>query len=662
MTQDQIEERDEIQAASGYKQLGDVDAKESIEIYKEYKGARQVRYNDMVENDRFYHGEHYDEDEKTQITARGQAPLPINATYSLIKQMVSLITGADPIWYVDPVGDSDKSYAYLMRKLMDATWYLSRGSRQFSQIAKECAVTGAGFGMVAPVHDDFFWVKFSQIPYHQSFVSPSVREFNYEDTENWVISKTLSVSQIAKMFGKTKEWVEKVTEGTAPDAGDDEKAIRYARYVSASSDLKTRRLVQRYTQESATVYTVKPKGSDEVGQRVFFSLPDHIKQQAKRGEVEIVEMKNKQVIAKYITVGNYCEKYYLPITKYPIVPFIDEFNGNPYPLGEVDFLYGIQRAVDKFILLAILNATLSNNMKVMSPKGAIDKDEFEQNYAMPAALIEYEWREGMPAPSQINPMPLSSEFYAFPRILISLMEYITGIFGVIQGNPEGAPRTASGLMSLQNYGGQKVKLLARNMQDALSSLGDVGIQLYQNYSPYNASLTYYKEGDDDITSVNYNTLKSEGGKVKVENNISQGKFRTRVTVVQNYGSERDMKANLLANLAAQTRSPALLKPILKLADIPEADQIIREIDEVANARKSVEQMQQQLERLSQINKQLENQLIQAGIKINVANAGAQIEANLAKLKAETGLEMKGAVMDAKQRLEQAVMTAETQQQ
>lgn len=652
------ENREQTIATLGFKVVGEKEAKISDELLTEYDAARKERYEDMVENDRFYHGKHYDDAEETEILARGQAPIPINVTYSLIKQMIALITSADPIWYVDPITDADKDIAYMMRGLLVGTWYHSRGSRQYSHIVKDTAVTGHGFGMVNPSNiGSQFLVKFTHVPYHHVYVSPSVREFDYGDSENWIIAKTLSFQQIANFFKKPVEWVEKIANASNAVVEDDPE-IKYPRYVSAQKGGRRAKLIQRMTMETATVYKIMPAGPDELTERVVFSLTEEMKKKAARGIVRIKELKGQKVVAKYISFGDYCEKYLMPLSNYPIIPFIDEFNGNPYPLGEVDFLYGLQRALNKFVLLSILNATLSNNMKVMAPENSIDPDRFEQSYAMPAALITYEWREGMPQPQQINPVPLSSDFYSMPKTLISMMEYVVGIFGVVQGNPEGAPRTASGLMSLQNYGGQKVKLLARNIQEALAALGDRCVELYQNYAPYNQQMTYYEENTSNPTQVNYNQLRSEGGKLKVDNNISQGTFRTRVRVVQNYGSEREMKAMLLTNLAQTTGATQLLKPILKLADIPEIDEILNDIDQVEQAKGQIQQLSEKVKRLEEVNKQLENEVMRKSRQVEVTQFAAELDKIINKISANASADVKLALGELQQQIQNAQMQAQ----
>lgn len=666
-TKDQIAKQ-EAEAATGYTADKEDFASENKDCFKENRSGRQEWYNDRIDRDNFYHNKMYSDAEETEIMRKGQAPLPINITYAIVKQMISLLTSNDPVWDVSPATEADKQYTYLMKSLMDATWYLSKGGRQLGLISKDMLVTGLGWGMVNPrLVGNNMIAEMKHIPYHHVYPSPDVREIDFTDGDNLVISKMSSYRQLAEVLNKSVEEVKKYADdGENIEAEDEKSPTKYIRYTGpATKDPKRyARIIQRLTMETVDCWEVIPVKDVVLTRRTYFRLTPQLEQLQKQGRIRVNRVKRK-VLAKYLSVGKYGERYYLPIEMYNAVPFVDEFTGNPYPLGEVDFLYGLQRALNKFILLAILNATLANNMRMKAPKGSVNKDEYQRNFAIPGWLMEYDWEPQKPEPEMIDPKPLGNEFLQFPKSLISMMEYITGIFGVVQGNPEGSPRTASGLMSLQNYGGQKIKLIGRNMNDSLTMLGDVAIALFQNYAGYNQTVSYFKDGSPDPITVKYNQLTSQGESVVVKDNINESRFKTRVTIHQNYGSERQMKAAMLGNLAAQTRSPALIGPILKLADIPEADKIAAEIDAIKQAQASIEQMQKTIQDLNTRNQELEKQVLEASKQIDLTQFEANLEIILNKFKVELGagvkVEMAQFKSEVESQLQEMLMQNQPQQ-
>lgn len=614
-------------------------AKINNEVYLDYKSARQSRYSKMVENDNFYHNDHFDEQERKDIIARGQAPLAINVVYPILKQMISLLTGGDPIWDVDPVSDTDKEYAYMFRHLLYGTWYHSRGSRHFSQIVKNCVITGVGYGAVNPSYRGIFGMDFTWVPYHHVLIDPSSSDFDINDADNVIVSRVLSTKQIGRFLNLSDDEVKRILESPSDEGVESEEDETRVPLYSVSRKGNFARVIQRLSLERRKVYIVTPKKRQPNGissQKVYFEIDENLKRLQSQGAIEIKE-KERTVLGKYISVRGWGKKYYLPIDNYNVVPFFDEFNGNPYALGEMDFLYGLQRALNKNVMLMILNATLANSLKMLAPKDSINKREYEESYSLPGVLIEYEWSEGMPAPQPIMPQPLSNEFFAFPQRLINIMEYVTGIFGVIQGNPEGAPRTASGLISLQNYGGQKIKLLGRSINEALSTVGNVAIQLFQNYAPYNQLITY-KDSDNKLVAFPYNTLTAnENGDIIIENDLSVGRYRATVSIKQHMGAERQQQAAVLSNLAAQTGASVLLKPILKLADIPEADKIADELDEIVKMKTTIGQLENELKRVNQINNQLQNEIIQMSQKVSLKQFESRLNELYNKIKSEVSV-------------------------
>lgn len=657
--------RDDLELVAGQKVVDDQDAKDNRDTFLQYRASRQKWYTDKVENDRFYHNVQYTDGEEKDIEATGQSPITINITHAIVKQIISFLTANSPTWYVDPVGDADKGSTYLFRKLLDATWYNSRGRRHFSQICKEVGITGIGYGQVTPSSSNPFGVKFSRQPYHNVYVDPYSSEFDFSDADNIIVSKLLSKNQASIFLDLTLDEVNEYarSDETMGMPTDDPRVTNYPRYILPTGNQQSRvRIIQRMTMEKTDVYVLTPVDNRvPLTRKIYFKLDDRMKALEASGAVKI-EKKNMKVQAKYISLGKYCEKYYLPIDGYTITPFMDEWAGNPYPLGSLDFLYGLQRALNKFILLTLLNASLSNNMKLMAAKNSINKTQYEASYGVPGALIEWEPNAELPnggKPEQINPLPLSNEFFAFPQMIISMMEYITGIFGVMQGDPQGAPRTASGLMSLQNFGGQKVKLLGRSMEDALVNVGNNTIALFQNYAGLDQVISYFNEQNGTTEQLKFNTLQVyDGGKFKIENDLSVGKYTARVEIRQDYGSERQGKAQILGNIMAQTKSMALLKPILKLADIPEADQILKDVDEIAKLTQQGQQQQQSIERLQQINNQLQNQVLQKSQKVELTQFIASLEVLKAKLEKEYGIRVEQEFSSVESQLQDIVNQVE----
>jgi hypothetical protein len=104
------------------------------------------------------------------------------------------------------------------------------------------------------------------------------------------------------------------------------------------------------------------------------------------------------------------------------------------------------------------------------------------------------------------------------------------------------------------------------------------------------------------------------------------------------GSERQSKATLLANLAMQTKSPQLLRPILKMADIPEADAIADQVDQVNQLSQQAKGLEDQVTRLEQMNQQLQNQIVQKSQQVELSQFREALDGIVNKI--ESGLSIK----------------------
>jgi hypothetical protein len=623
---------DDLSTTVGYTEPGAQEASESRDMFLDADAARSEWFNDRLENDRFYHNNQYSDDEIHALESAGQAPLVMNITYSIGKQIVSILTGSSPMWEVDPVNDASKNVAYLHRSLLYGIWEDSLGDRQLEQIIKNMVVTGVGYGEVALTNNSTFGMKFRRIPYQNVWISPNATEIDYSDADYIIVSKVISTRNAAKILNMDLEEVEEWARNDITLPNSEQSVTRYSKYVGGiSRDGKHIRIIYRYQIEKATCYIVEPNRKDvDIGARIYFHIDDTLEKLRKDGIINIKKI-NRYVLAKYTSIGDYCEKYYLPIDRYNIVPFIDEFTDSPYPLGCVDFLYGLQRTLNKLVINLLLNAALANNMRAKAPKGSVDKAEYESSFGKTGVLIEYEESEGGHGLELLQPVQLSGEFYRMPEMVISIMEYVSGIFGVMQGNPEGAPRTAAGTMSLQSYGGQKVKMLMRNTNTSLALLGDIAVMMNQNFSGFNQEISFYDKYQKKNVDLAYNVLTVEGDRIKIQNDLSKGKFKTRVNIIQGFGTERQAKANVLSNLMAQTRSPLLLKPILRLLDVEETDEILKEMDVLENAKGNIAQLQSSIKRLNQINTQLENALLQKSRTVEVEKFKSELSDIKAKV-------------------------------
>ena len=168
----------------------------------------------------------------------------------------------------------------------------------------------------------------------------------------------------------------------------------------------------------------------------------------------------------------------LPIEEYPIVPIMNGFNRNPYPMSDVRLVKGLQEYINKIRSLIIAHASSSTNVKLLIPRGAVNKQQVEQDWGRAGtAVIEFDPELGSPVVA--SPIPLPNELYKNEADAKADIEKILGIYALMQGDMSAAPQTFKGTVALDEYGQRRIKSKRDDIEEGLNQLGKVVLGLIQ---------------------------------------------------------------------------------------------------------------------------------------------------------------------------------------
>lgn len=184
-------------------------------------------------------------------------------------------------------------------------------------------------------------------------------------------------------------------------------------------------------------------------------------------------------IEQCVSVGDYMlYKSILPIEEYPIVPFMNGFNRNPYPMSDVRLVKGLQEYINKIRSLIIAHASSSTNVKLLIPRGAVNKQQVEQDWGRAGtAVIEFDPELGSPIVA--SPIPLPNELYKNEADAKADIERILGIYALMQGDMGAAPQTFKGTVALDEYGQRRIKSKRDDIEEGINQLAKVVIGLIQ---------------------------------------------------------------------------------------------------------------------------------------------------------------------------------------
>ena len=168
----------------------------------------------------------------------------------------------------------------------------------------------------------------------------------------------------------------------------------------------------------------------------------------------------------------------LPCMDYPIVPLVNIHLRNPYPLSDVRIYKPLQQYINKIRSLIIAHASTSTSVKLLIPRGAVDKRMIEEEWGRAGtAVIEFDSELG--APVVAGPVPLPNELYKNEADAKTDLEYGFGIHDIMMGGTQNAPSTYRGTVAVDEYGMRRSKSRQEDVEAFLNQVGKVTIPLMQ---------------------------------------------------------------------------------------------------------------------------------------------------------------------------------------
>ncbi len=622
-----------------------------------YRGAWE---RDAVRFEDFRYGSHFSRSEEQELLLYRQAPLPISITTAICDTAEALMVSSKPIIKVAPIihpfndeiTNRSKSVSAIYNYLIQKSWYDSLGGLQYDRVVRDYTNVGHGLFYVIPRNEyGEFTVDMQHLNWRYFYPHPLTKSPFYDDADNHIIYKELSETAAFK-FVKSIEpdlSLERFKDEWTKDAPRGVKNLP-VRYQPATRRENSVMFVQKLQLEEQFVYYAIPKSVDinyestEAGYKVYSELTDKLKKAQRDGRISI-EQKRKLSLTEYTSIGKKGYKVVYPISCYNIIPLVYDHRDTPYPIGRVWYLYPLQRALNKFVMVAILNGSLMNSMRIMYEKDSVNNvDEWKRSFAVPGAMLS--WSQVVPgytkAPTILESKPLSDAWLQFPKYLAYIMEYVSGIFGTMMGDSRESPDVFSTVASLQSAGGNKIKRRLAQADATLSKVGYVAGQFFKEYAPMNGFSTVIDDKGEMQQPQVYNRLlerkKLDGDKevyIDPQSDLSVGFKDIRFTTQSSNGFESGTEAALLTNLATQLKVPQLLPLILKRINIPDVDKIINQIDQVQQQSATIEQYEKTIKELQSKTEIMANQIQQKGYETETAKFGAKLDKILTELKVNT---------------------------
>jgi len=306
----------------------------------------------------------------------------------------------------------------------------------------------------------------------------------------------------------------------------------------------------------------------------------------------------------------------LPISDYPIVPIPYTHTGTPYPISAVRKVVGKQREVNKTHQLMVYNATLGSSLRWTHEQGAIpDEEEWDAKSSVPGAR-------------------LNSAFYDIATKGERDIEEGLGVSPFSMGTEVPSHIPYRGLLQWDEASTRRIRAWVTNvLEPALEQFGKVLTQFAQYHYDTEKVIRLVDPDTSNIEEykINVPVYDSLGSVVSRYNDYQSTRFDVRIVSGSTLPKNRRMEA---AEVMEYYKLGAVDDiALLAASSIPNKEAIIARKSMYSHLKSMNDALEQQVKEMAGTIETLKRQLVQAGIKVQVKEADAELSKIVADHKA-----------------------------
>ena len=587
------------------------------ELYDRWHDARKEWEDHAREDIDFYLGNHFSASEAEELASRNQSNIPLDRIYSAIEQFKAIITSKPPKFSAMPREDSDSDLANVWKTILEYIWNISDGNEVFKQTIHDYAVTGLGYFYAYVDREADYGrgeVKFTYIDPFRVVVDPNARSKYFDDATGMMLSTIFTKFQLLDLYPQLSEeqedgkllidLVESYHEDDTYPSPKNQRTVGtftpdYVKDKDTGEGSEKYQLIEHFSKVKVPYYRILDMQSGE--ERILdsenmekFLSDNKIAKALEQGLIDVVEVQQTR-IKLTCTLGQIVlYEYILNTDKYPIVPVPNIWTNTPYPMSDVRKNKDFQRFLNKTMSLITSHAQASSGLKLLIPQGSVDDiEELERNWANPNATIEYDPSFG--EPHFPSPQPLSNSVMQLPQLIEKYIDLNMGIFEMMQGNTDEAPKTSSATMMLEDFGQRRSKSKLRDIEGSLRRLGQVIYNLSKEHYTFKKVFRVVQPNNDlSEYMVNFYNDKSQAIS-EMMNDLTIGQYDINIignsTMPSNRWGEWSIYMEAYqSGLIDQTE--ALMK-----TDIFDKEGVLQRMDIVAKLQAQLQQAEEQIKNL-----------------------------------------------------------------
>jgi len=472
-------------------------AKTTRELYRRYRDARSDWDTEARKDIDFFYGNHFSDNEVDELESRNQAAVPMDRVGPAVEKLKAMLTSSSPAFTVIPREDSDVKISKMWRVILSYIWEISDGNAQLKEAIHDHSSSGLGYLYAyIDTESDFGKgeVKFTSINPFRIYVPSTSRDRYFKDADNIILSTILTDEQIVNMYpeigpqqnpetGEMEDGLLKNISGYSDDEDypSSQQSNQQKTWTPAESkDLENSyqekyQVLERFYKTKIPFYLIADVNNQEemiLNEEEFQKFLDENPGVFERGLVQFQEILQTR-IAVVASVGEIVlYEAVLNTDIYPIVPLPNIYSGTPYPRSDISRARPMQRLLNKLWSLALSHAQASAGLKLIVPIGSVDDiSQLEQDWSNPNAVIEVDSSQG--EPHFPAPTPLAGEFYKLIQSCEFYIDFTFGLPELMHGFAEKAPDTVRGTERMLAQGAERPKSKLRDIELSIRKLGQV---------------------------------------------------------------------------------------------------------------------------------------------------------------------------------------------
>lgn len=302
-------------------------------------------------------------------------------------------------------------------------------------------------------------------------------------------------------------------------------------------------------------------------------------------------------IKQCISVGDeYLYSVVLPIEDYPVVPIMNNHHRNPYPISDVRTVRGLQEYINKLRSLIVAHASSSTNVKLLIPRGSMNKKQLEEEWGRAGtAVIEFDPELGQPIVA--GPVPLPNELYKNEADAKADIERILGIYTFMQGDVGSAPQTFKGTVALDEYGQRRIKSKKDDIEYSVNQLARAVVGLMQYvYTSEKVIRLMQPNNKPKEVRINQNIYDEISGHLMEKlNDISVGKYDIIIVSGSTLPSNRWARFEYYMQLYQSGLIDQI--EVLKQTDVADMEGVLERAGQMQKLMQQVQQQEEQIKKL-----------------------------------------------------------------